>query len=122
MFRSRLDSIQPYSTHPARVPAERYNLVRLALRRLENPIRLQLPRLRTLDLILEDDAWVIVDRSLNDIPIMAWTHFENRTSLHDPVCCTQRHYHAHAGVIMASAWKSMDSLLAERLAETHSQP
>ncbi len=117
MYRSRLDTIPRLKAHPALVPAERYNRVRLALRRLENPIRLQLPRLRTLDMILEDDAWIIVDRSLNDIPIAAWTHFESRTSLHNPIRCMLRHYHVHANAIMDSAWNSVDTLLAERLAK-----
>lgn len=63
-FRSRLDEIPILRSAATTVPAVRYNRVRLALRRLENPLRLELPRLRSLDMILEDEAWALVDRGL----------------------------------------------------------
>ena len=115
-YRSRLDSLPVLKSAPASVPAARYNRVRLALRRLENPLRLQLPGLRTLDMILEDDLWVIVDRDLNDIPVAAWSDFAARSSLHKPIHCTLRSYHAHAALIIDKAFKGLDALLTQRLA------
>lgn len=116
-YRSRLNSIPSLRSTPATVPAARYNRVRLALRRLENPLRIELPGLRSLDVILEDDVWVIVDRELNDIPIVAWTGFESRSSLHTPLRCTLRHYHAHAGAILDIALNALDRILSQRLAK-----
>ncbi len=117
-YRSRLNSIPVLNSAPCSVPAARYNQVRLALRRLANPLRFELPGLRSLDMILEDGLWVIVDRDLNDIPIVAWTDFEARDSLHTPLQCTLRHYHAHATVIIDKALKALDGILAQRLASS----
>lgn len=115
MYRSRLSDIPTLKTLPATVTAERFNRVRLALRRLENPLRIELPKLRSLDFILEDDMWAIIDRDLNDIPVLAWTDFEHRTALHQPVPCTLRYYHAHADVVMDKALQRLDEILRARL-------
>ena len=117
MYRTRLNDIPTLKSLPSTVPAERFNRVRLALRRLENPLRIELPKLRTLDFILEDEMWAIVDRDLNDIPVVAWTDFEYRSSLHQPVQCTLRHYHAHADAIMDKALEKLDTILEARLAK-----
>lgn len=115
-FRSRLDEIPILRSAATTVPAVRYNRVRLALRRLENPLRLELPRLRSLDMILEDEAWALVDRGLNDIPIVAWTDFSPRTALHTPLHCSLHYYHGHAALVVDTALITMDHILAERLA------
>jgi hypothetical protein len=98
------------------VAAENFNRVRLALSRLENPLRVALPGLRTLDFMLEDEVWAVVDRDLNDIPVLAWTDFEHRSALHLPVRCILRYYHAHADVILDKALLRLDEILAARLA------
>lgn len=115
-YRSRLDDIPILTSAMTTVPAVRYNRVRLALRRLENPLRIELPRLRSLDMILEDQTWAVVDRSLNDIPVAAWTDFESRSALHTPLRCSLHYYHAHAAIITDTALTAMDHILAERLA------
>lgn len=121
MYRTRLNELPTLKNAPAMVSAERYNRVRLALRRLENPLRIELPKLRTLDFILEDDTWAIIDRNLNDMPVVAWTDFEHRSALHQPVHCTLRYYHAHADAVMDKALQKLDDLLEARLAiHTHS--
>lgn len=97
--------------------AEDYNLVHIALNRLGSPIRIELPRLRTLDLILEKDAWIVVDRSLNDIPVVAWIDFKvaHREALHEPVACERRTYHTHALLIVDKVIEAMHLILGERL-------
>ncbi len=115
MYRTRLNNIPTLKTQPTAVTAERYNRVRLALRRLENPLRIALPKLRSLDFILEDDTWVIIDRDLNDMPVLAWTDFEHRSALHQPVHCTLRYYHAHADAVMDKALQKLDTILDARL-------
>ncbi len=115
MYRTRLNDIPTLKSLPSTVTADRYNRVRLALRRLENPLRIELPKLRSLDFILEDEIWAIVDRDLNDIPVVAWTDFEHRSALHQPVQCTLRYFHAHADVIMDKALDKLDIILEARL-------
>lgn len=101
-IRSRLYEIPPYEITPAEIPAARYNLIRLALLRLGNHQRFTLPRLRGLDMVIGGDYWACVDRTLNDLPVVAWTEFQSkgRVSLCTPVWCRVRYYHAHASMIL----------------------
>lgn len=115
MYKSRLDDLPTLKSLPGAVTAERFNRVRLALHRLENPIRVELPGLRSLDFILEDQVWAIVDGNHNDVPVVAWTDFEARTALHRPVRCTMRIYHMHADVIIEQALQKLDKILVARL-------
>lgn len=115
MYRSRLNEIPTLRSRPTAVTAERYNRVRLALLRLENPLRVELPKLRSLDFILENGIWAIVDRDLNDIPVAAWTDFAHRSSLHHPVQCTLRYYHTHADAIIEKALQKLDEILSAML-------
>lgn len=116
-MKSRLDDIPVFERRHCELGAEHYNLVQVALKRLGAPLRLELPKLRTLDLTLERDAWVVVDRSLNDIPILAWVDFEThgRSDLSQPVRCEQRTYHTHALVIVDKVLEAMHLLLGEHL-------
>lgn len=116
-MRSRLDNIPTFSVRKSQLRAPDFNLVRIALKRLGKPIRLELPGLRTLDLILEKDLWVIVDRSLNDIPVVAWLNFDEakRSTLHEPIPCQRRTYHTHATIIIDKAFEAMHLLLGEKL-------
>ncbi|HHM05851.1 MAG TPA: hypothetical protein ENJ19_08920 [Gammaproteobacteria bacterium] len=97
------------------MPAARFNAVRLALRWTTNPQRFPIEGLRGLDMILEDGLWAIADRTLNDIPVAAWTDFEPRTSLHQPIACRLRFYHAHAGLVLDPAWAYCDRYLKRAL-------
>lgn len=116
-MRSRLDDLPVFDTRQVSVPAAEYNLVQIALKRLENPIRIELPSLRTLDLILETDAWIVVDRSLNDIPVIAWIDFNvaHRQNLHEPVTCERRTYHTHALLIVDKVNEAMYQILTHKL-------
>ena len=116
-MRSRLDDLPVFETRQVQLRAEDYNLAHIALKRLGNPIRMELPRLRTLDLILEKDAWIVVDRSLNDIPVVAWIDFDvsHRETLHEPVACERRTYHTHALLIVNKVIEAMHLILGERL-------
>jgi len=118
-MRSRLDDLPVFETRQLNLRAEDYNLVHIALKRLGDPLRVELPRLRTLDLILEKDAWIVVDRSLNDIPVVAWIDFKvsHRQSLHEPVACERRSYHTHALLIIDKVFEAMHLILGEKLGE-----
>jgi hypothetical protein len=117
MYLSRLNDIPILRTFPGTVAPDRYNRVRLALVRLQNPLRIELPGLRSLDMILENEVWAIVDRDLNDIPVIAWTEFERRSALHQPIHCTLRFYHAHGDIILDMALQKLDEILSARLAK-----
>ena len=116
-MKSRLDNIPIYETRTDHIRAQDYNLAKIALKRINSSIRLELPNLRTLDFIVEDDIWVIVDRSLNDIPVIAWLDFKDqeRTTLHEDITCERRSYHTHALIIIDKALEALQLMLGEML-------
>ena len=116
-MKSDLTNIPVYERLKSTVSAEHFNLVQIALKRLGSPVRLKLPKLRTLDFLLDEETWIIVDRSLNDIPVMAWLDFDTKDrSLHEPLNCTLNLYHAHASIIQPRVIEAMTLLLGEKLA------
>ena len=117
-MKSYLTDIPVYQKLKTAVSAEHFNLVQIALKRLGSPIRLELPKLRTLDFLLDQETWIIVDRTLNDIPVMAWLDFETKDrGLHEPLNCTLNLYHAHANIIHPRVIEAMTLLLGEQLAD-----
>jgi len=117
-FSARLADLPIFERRLDAIDGHFFNHARLALRRLGNPTRLSLEGLRGLDFIIEDHVWVCVDRTLNDIPVLAWVNFNTsgRSSLHGPVHCELRFYHCHAGVIRARVLETMERFVAEHLA------
>ncbi|MEN8131402.1 MAG: hypothetical protein ABFS45_14670 [Pseudomonadota bacterium] len=108
-----------YENRKGELEASYYNHVHVALNRLGESLRLELPGLKTLDLILQRDAWIVVDRAFNDIPVVAWTEFEteHRASLHAPISCIIRLYHANAEIILNRVIEAMEMMLGEQLEE-----
>jgi hypothetical protein len=119
---TRHEEVPVFEYRDGMIAAVHYNTVQTAFKRLGVEIRLSIPKLKTLDLILQRDAWVVVDRVFNDIPIAAWTNFdvERRAALHTPVHCQLRLYHANAGIIIKRVLEAMELLLGERLNELES--
>jgi len=115
----RLDAVPVYALRQGKVKAMHYNHVQLALKRLGEEIRMPIPGLKHLDLILQKNAWIIVDRVLNDVPVVAWTDFaaKERSSLHEDIPCQIKHYHANAVMIMNRSLDAMEMLLSEKLPE-----
>lgn len=107
----------PIRRLPKVIEASCWNRARLALRRLPRPLYLPLAGLRGLEVILEEDCWMCVDRNLGDHPILAWKEFaaRGRSALDAPVPCMLHLYHCHAGLIMGSALEALESALEERL-------
>ena len=104
-----------YEYRATSVDAQHYNHVHVALNHLGEGVRLELPRLKTLDLILQRDAWIVVDRAFNDLPVVAWADFETRgrNALHQPIPCRVRLFHATGGIIMKRTLEAMEMLLGE---------
>ncbi|MCW8956141.1 MAG: hypothetical protein OQL09_04600 [Gammaproteobacteria bacterium] len=114
---TRHDEVPQLASRPGKVNATHYNHVQTALKRLGNQIRLKIPKLKHLDLIIQKDAWIIVDTVLNDIPVVAWTRFEieNRKSLHEPIQCEIRFFHFAASMILNRTLEAMELMLGEAL-------
>lgn len=114
---TRHDEVPQLSSRAGKVDATYYNHVHTALKRLGNQVRFKIPKLKHLDLILQKDAWIIVDTVLNDFPIAAWTKFETegRDSLHEPIQCEVLFFHYAASMILNSTLEAMDSLLVDAL-------
>jgi len=113
-----IDSIRPLRIMPKIIEASCYNYVRLALSRLGNPLRVELPDHRGLEIILDNHQWLCVDTIHDDQPIMSWLDFDTRkhnTALHESVTCQLHLYHMHAGLIMGSALDALELTLAEKL-------
>lgn len=118
MLYTRHDEVPQLGNRQGKVDARYYNHVQTALKRINAEIRLQIPRLKHLDLILQKDAWIVVDKVLNDYPIVAWANFqaEHRENLHEPVRCEIRFFHYAASMIMRRTLEAMDMMLGEELA------
>ena len=117
---TRHDEIPRLSSSPGEVSANYYNHVQKALNRLGDQIRLRIPKLKHLDLIIQKDAWIIVDIVLNDVPIAAWTQFEikGRSSLHEPIQCEVRTFHYAASMILDRTLEAMELMLGEALQQS----
>ncbi len=112
---TRHDEVPQLSARPGKVNALYFNHVQHALKHLGNQIRLTIPKLKHLDLIIQKDAWIIVDKVLNDVPVVAWTNFEikGRESLHEPIKCEIRYFHYAASMIMNRTLEAMELMLGE---------
>lgn len=92
---------RPLEAFATTVPAEYYNPIRLAQLRQGSPIDLLLGG-RGLHVHLDREAWVITDRNLGDIPVLAWRGLNaaRRDGIHRPVPCEMLYYHTYAAVIV----------------------
>jgi hypothetical protein len=117
---TRHDEVPQLSSRPGKVDALYYNHVQTALKRTGNQIRLSIPKLKHLDLIIQKEAWIIVDKVLNDVPVAAWTNFETkgRTSLHEPIQCEIRFFHYAASMILKRTLEAMELMLGEVLEQS----
>jgi len=116
-MKSKLDGIPRYSSGAATLPAVLFNLVRLALLRLGNPLEFSIPGLKNIEVILDEETWICFDSSLNDIPVLAWTDFEiaHRENLHEPIACQLLFYHIHAKKIIDKVTEEIQSILDSRI-------
>lgn len=120
-MKSRIEDVPKLKTELTEISGPLYNQGRLALLRLENPLRLRLPGLRGMDVLLDTHAWVCVDRTLYDLPVLAWTDFKQteREGLHQPVRCLLHYYHIHADLIGDSILATVARELGKRLRKLH---
>ncbi len=114
----RLDQIPTLHTRAAHLEARYWNEIRVAVIRANGTLRLPLSGLRGMDMILDRHAWVCVDRTFYDLPVLAWAGFEPaaRTGLHLPVDCQLHFYHIHADFITGTVLNA--TLCALRMKKT----
>ena len=119
MMTTRIHDMPVYAARPDEVEASLYNLWRRARLHLDMPLRIDLPGLKQMVLILEEDSWVVVDRCQYDLPVLAWVAFQDagRATLHTPVACTMNYYHYMAGHLREKVLARMGEALAARLNE-----
>ena len=109
-----LRDIPPLRSLPVTLDAVRYNRVRLALRRLSNPLHLELPR--GIDMFLKGSSWLCL-LGAHELPLIEWAEFAAAgRGLNDPVPCIMHLYHVQAGLISGQSLETMDVLLEARLA------
>jgi hypothetical protein len=120
---TRHNEIQVLDKWHDKVDANYFNQVQTALKRIGTQIRFRIPKLNHLDLIVQEDAWIVVDRVLNDMPVVAWTDFEaeGRDNLHEPVDCEIRLFHFAARMVLNRTLNAMQTTLGEALAEMINQ-
>lgn len=116
---TRHDEVLILGSWPSNVDAHYFNAALTAQKRLEVPIRFKIPTLNHLDLIVQENAWVVVDRVLNDMPIVAWTDFQTdgRDNLHEAIACEIRIYHFAARMILKTTLDAMEVILGQYVAE-----
>ena len=117
-MRSRIYEVPTCLIETIEVEAERYNLIRLALLRFGGPLRFPLVGLRNLDIMLDRESWVCVDRSALDLPVAAWNRFEDqsRSDLQADVRCELRHYQINTDILLPYLWMTLESILRDRIA------
>ena len=113
----RLDNIPVYEYKKGQIEGHYYNQVQIALKRLGNQIRLNIPGLKHLDLVIDENAWIIIDKVHAEVPIAAWTDFDSghRNSLNEAIPCTIKTYHQAADMILQRTLDSMEILIHEQL-------
>ena len=116
-MKTRINDLPIFERRPFEMDAELYNTVTVALHRLKPPFRIPLDGLRGLEMLIDDELWICVDTSMNDLPVMAWVEFNahERQSLHQPVPCELRLYHGQAGVILSRALDRIYASLRQAL-------
>lgn len=95
------------------IEARVFNQVCALLRRQSADMRIPLDGFHDLELILQKDAWIVVEKSLNDTPVVAWVDFEirHRRDLHLPLPCRVKLYHVDAGRLSKQALKQLQQWL-----------
>jgi len=116
---TRIHDMPVYETRSEQLDASLYNLWRRAKLHLQMPLRIELPGLKQMVLIIENDCWVVVDQCQYDMPVMAWLDFQDngRSTLHTPVNCTLNYYHYLASKLQKKVLTLMSQALETRLTD-----
>ena len=116
---TRINDMSVYAAQTDQIEASLFNLWRRARLHLNMPLRIELPGMKQMVLIVEDDSWVVVDQCQYDLPVLAWLDFQDagRTTLHLPVVCTMNYYHYLASHLRKKVLARMCEALEARLSD-----
>ena len=116
---TRHDEVPVLHTREGKMEAIYFNHVQTAFKKLGPQIRLRIPKLKHLELLIQRDAWVVVDLALSEFPILCWTKFQSqhRDNLHEPVQCEVRYFHYGASMIYNKTIEGMELMLGELLGD-----
>lgn len=117
---TRHNEVLVLDSKPGEVDAHYFNVAQIALKRMGDQIRFRIPTLNHLDLIIQEDAWIVVDRVLHDMPVACWTEFqiEGRDNLHEPITCEVCIFHFAARTILKITLDAMEEFLRESFNES----
>lgn len=104
---SWIDERMPYQVIASEMKADDYNAIRLGILRLGTPLSLNLDSVKGLRCVLDDHAWVFMDRFVDNMPLLAWMNFKSRNTLNKKIPCELRLYHYRAGLLVD---KGLDAL------------
>lgn len=118
---TRIHDMPIYQTQSEQLDAAIYNLWRRARLHLTMPLRIEMPQLKQMALIVDEDCWVLVDQCQYDLPVLAWLDFQDagRSTLHTPVVCTINYYHYLASHLQEKVLLLMTEALQARLKDEH---
>ncbi len=113
----RLIGLPTYSSITTYVDATYFNTIRRALLKTNNTLRIPILELEQVDIIIDHDSWVCINRH-NNMPLVAWVdfHIGRRADLHSPIECTKNYYHFGAARIARNALALAVSHLNETMA------
>jgi hypothetical protein len=113
----RLRDCPALNQYSSSIPAPVWNVWRRFWMRERRKTCFGLEGLPPMSILLDDGEWVLVDSSLYDMPVIAWTDFQDkgRTALHEPVVCAVRDYHQGAAKVRNKALLLMAEELEARL-------
>jgi len=81
MMVTRISDMPVYAVQTDQIEASLFNLWRRARLHLNMPLRIELPGMKQMVLIVEDDSWVVVDQCQYDLPVLACRLYHELLSL-----------------------------------------
>lgn len=115
---SWIDDRMPYQVSPANLSANEFNAIRLGIIRLGSPLTFNLDGIKGLRCVLDDHAWIFMDRFVNDMPLLAWMNFESRNTLNETIPCELRLYHFKAELLVDRALDALQDAIDDELRGT----
>ena len=112
---SWIDDRMPYQVVPSNMKADDFNAVRLGILRLGSPLSFNLDSVKGLKCVLDDHAWVFMDRFVENMPLLAWMNFESRSTLNKTIPCELRLYHFQASLLVDRSLESLKIAIALQL-------
>lgn len=104
------------ATIPCQIPADCFNLVRLARKRVGGYLEINLPGLSDNTMVVGDARWRCRNRKLGAV-LLTWEDFRNgnRSGLLDPVECSLTMHHSYSRTIIWHLYESLKTAMQREL-------